>query len=226
MEKDMDAAIERAYTWVRSKPALMNPSADVTLTGTDISAHLDRAEFERHIYAKSLEELDLDNPKTLGYVYKCLGSAVWLLREAMRQLSLPNNEAQSPILRSTIFEKLTVDLIMQGGDADTNGSSACALLGAYLGFANLPAHWTMGLAHKEWLMDEIYRLAIASRIVEGKIMPKEDEKAEGPRGLMSNAELEDRWAKLMAQIATRQLEAKARIRGEGMKKKGIAGWFS
>jgi ADP-ribosylglycohydrolase len=63
----------------------------------------------------------------------------------MRKLSL----RPDPLAAATLFEELTVDLVVEGGDADTNAAAACALLGAYLGYANLPSHWTLGLAHKE-----------------------------------------------------------------------------
>jgi hypothetical protein len=78
---------------------------------------------------------------------------------------------------------------MEGGDADTNAAAACALLGAYLGFVNLPAHWTQGLAHKEWLIAKTQRLAVASGVVEGNLEPEEDEAADGGRGLMSRADI-------------------------------------
>ena len=46
---------------------------------------------------------------------------------------------------------LVVFLIMQGGDADTNGAVAGALLGCKLGSSALPPTWLKGLKHKGWL---------------------------------------------------------------------------
>ena len=40
---------------------------------------------------------------------------------------------------------------MQGGDADTNGAVAGALLGCKLGSSALPPTWLKGLKHKGWL---------------------------------------------------------------------------
>jgi ADP-ribosylglycohydrolase len=55
---------------------------------------------------------------------------------AMRALA----RRDDPISAETLFEELIVNLIMEGGDADTNAAVAGALLGAYLGYANLPSH--------------------------------------------------------------------------------------
>ena len=46
---------------------------------------------------------------------------------------------------------LVVFLILQGGDADTNGAVAGALLGCKLGSSALPPTWLKGLKHKGWL---------------------------------------------------------------------------
>ena len=42
-------------------------------------------------------------------------------------------------------------LILQAGDADTNGAVAGALLGCKLGASELPDSWRDGLKHKDWL---------------------------------------------------------------------------
>ncbi|KAF2821258.1 hypothetical protein CC86DRAFT_374099 [Ophiobolus disseminans] len=139
----------------------MNPCDDNGLAEEEFKKLLDREEFDRHLYAETLEELELDEDDKIGYVYKRLGSGILLLRLAMRKDRIIL-EVNGPLAAESVFEDLTVDLIMEGGDADTNGAAACALLGAYLGYANLPSHWTQGLAHKEWLMVKTHRIAIAS----------------------------------------------------------------
>jgi ADP-ribosylglycohydrolase len=48
---------------------------------------------------------------------------------AMRALACRDD----PISAETLFEELIVNLIMEGGDADTNAAVAGAVLGAYLG---------------------------------------------------------------------------------------------
>lgn len=181
-EKDMDAAIERAYEWVRRQPNVMNPGHRVDLTEAQVRSHLERQEFEKHVYAQTLEELQLDEYGKIGYVYKCLGSAILLLRLALRRTSRASLAVALPD-KAQLFEKLMVQLIMEGGDADTNGAAAGALLGAYLGYANLPPHWKLGLAHNEWLMTKTERLAIAVGATHGKVLTSEkDEAACGGKG--------------------------------------------
>lgn len=161
-EEGLNEAIEQAYDWVIKKPELMNPGLDPKLSEREIANLLDPKEFNRHAYAKTLEELDLDGAG-IGYVYKCLGSAILTLRLGMRATlhqTLPPKE---------LFENLITDLIMEAGDADTNAAAAGALLGAWLGYSNLPPHWAMGLAHKEWLASKITRLTKAVGIVRGPI---------------------------------------------------------
>lgn len=180
-EKDMDAAIERAYEWVRQQPDIMNPDSGNDVKEAQSQQRLDRKEFEKYVYAQTLEELQLDAYGKIGYVYKCLGSAVLLLRLAIRRTSRASI-AVGMAGKAQLFEKLMVQLIMEGGDADTNGAAAGALLGAYLGYANLPSHWKLGLAHKEWLMTKTERLAIAVGAVRGTLKQERDEAADGGQG--------------------------------------------
>ncbi|KAL1596709.1 hypothetical protein SLS59_007739 [Nothophoma quercina] len=178
-EKGMDAAIERAYDWVRSRPDLMNPGRS-ELSSAQIQAHLERRDFEKHVYAETLQQLALDEYGKIGYAYKCLGSAVLLLRLAIRRIE-KSSIAVGIVEKARLFEELMVDLIMRGGDADTNGAAAGALLGAYLGYANLPSHWKLGLAHNEWLMTKIERLSVASGVFPADLRPEKDEGAYGGR---------------------------------------------
>ncbi|KAH8702710.1 ADP-ribosylglycohydrolase-domain-containing protein [Phaeosphaeriaceae sp. PMI808] len=222
-EEAVNACIDRSYEWVKSKPELMNPGGDAELTEWSISRHLNRSELDRHIYAESFDDLKLDNHKEMGYVYKCLGSAIYLLRLAMRKVS----DTANPLALNTLFEDLTVDLIMEGGDAGTNGAAACALLGAYLGYANIPSRWTLGLAHKEWLVLKTHRLAVASGAIAGSLEPEADEATDGGKGLRSRDELEKKSAVFLEQMITRIEESKARRlkESEKDKKKGFGAWF-
>lgn len=176
--KDMDAAIERAYEWTRRQPDIMNPDPSAGLTESQIRNHLDRQEFEKHVYTETLEELRLDDQLKMGYVYKCLGAAVWSLRRAIQSISSAF-VAVGMVVRAQLFEKLIVQLITEGGDADTNGAAAGALLGAYLGYANLPSHWKLGLAHNDWLMAKVERLTIAVGVNKGTLYSEKDEAADG-----------------------------------------------
>ena len=223
--EDVNSCIERSYDWVKSQPELMNPGLDEDVSKHEIDNYLEREEFERHVFAKTLEELKLDEPAKIGYVYKCLGSALVLLRLAMGQNAVME-EACRPLATETSFEELMTDLVMQGGDADTNGAAAGALLGAYFGYAKLPSHWTLGLAHKEWLIRKTGRLAVAAGVIQGSLEPEKDEASDGGVRLMSDRELEHRWALLMADISKKINAEKEKAKKEKEKKKGIAAWFT
>ena len=51
-----------------------------------------------------------------------------------------------------------VDIIAEGGDTDTNGAVAGALMGARMGYRALPETWVTGLMNKELLEERIERL--------------------------------------------------------------------
>ncbi|PRP80675.1 hypothetical protein PROFUN_11634 [Planoprotostelium fungivorum] len=86
---------------------------------------------------QTLYNLQLDDQKSIGYTLKCFGSGLWALR-------------------STRSFKDTIDLLVrEGGDADTNGAVAGALLGAKLGYKQLPREWLESLRHKEWLEEKV-----------------------------------------------------------------------
>lgn len=103
-ESDIDAAIERSYAHVCS----VLPKK---------THQLEREYFEKHVHALSFEDLELDNRQRMGYVYKCLGSVILSLRLVMRS-------STSPLPSQSLFEEIITDLIMYGGDADTNAAVA------------------------------------------------------------------------------------------------------
>ena len=82
-------------------------------------------EMQRHAEASDLSKLELDERKTIGYTFKCLGAGLW----ALRALDASGKAS---------FQSLLNELILAGGDADTNGTVAGALLGCRLGFSQLP----------------------------------------------------------------------------------------
>lgn len=217
VESDLDKAIERAYDWVFSQPELMNPGLDTELTEWEIKRHLERPEFEKHVYAQTYDDLKLDNATSMGYVYKCLGSALLSLRLGMRAVEKAGTSSLPP---NTLFESLVTELIMEGGDADTNGSVAGALLGAYLGHTSLPPHWTNGLAHRGWLMSKISRLTRVVGVVEGAVEEDLDELPDGNRGLMTREELERRDQEFVVMVMARDKERRDREERERNKGKG------
>mmetsp|Transcript_20602 Transcript_20602/g.53242 ORF Transcript_20602/g.53242 Transcript_20602/m.53242 type:complete len:437 (-) Transcript_20602:139-1449(-) len=93
--------------------------------------------------ADALRALHLDDPHSLGYTYKCLGAGLWAFR----------SQAGS-------FEAGVRAIVAEGGDADTNGAVAGALLGCRLGFSRLPGAWVAQLAHGAWLEAHAQKLLI------------------------------------------------------------------
>ncbi|XP_022104915.1 uncharacterized protein LOC110986914 isoform X2 [Acanthaster planci] len=94
-------------------------------------------ELQFHMNA-SLSELELDDRKKIGYTFKCLGAGFWALRQSS-------------------FRDAIEAITLEGGDADTNGAVAGALLGCKLGYCKLPSSWKNELKHKEWLDDILAR---------------------------------------------------------------------
>ncbi|ORZ24457.1 ADP-ribosylglycohydrolase-domain-containing protein [Absidia repens] len=51
------------------------------------------------------------------------------------------------------FKHVLMDLVLEGGEADTNATVAGALMGVRLGYSRLPSEWVVGLKRWEWLED-------------------------------------------------------------------------
>ncbi|KFA52371.1 hypothetical protein S40293_05993 [Stachybotrys chartarum IBT 40293] len=166
VERDIGDTIERAIQWWKDyretemKDASRHHEPDLNID-----------ELMHHIKVDELSDLRLDDPYKIGYVYKCLGSGIHLLRLAMRQLEGTGSAIST---QTTMFEPLITNLIMLGGDADTNACFAGALLGAYLGYKVLPAHWRNGLVHGEWLMKKAEALSIVVGARDGTYNGAED----------------------------------------------------
>lgn len=92
------------------------------------------AEYIDKAYYNGIENLELDEPSSIGYTLKALGSALWCLFHA-------NN-----------FEEGLLRVVNEGGDADTNAAVACAMLGAKFGYTSIPQKYTDGLTRKNDLM--------------------------------------------------------------------------
>ncbi|KYQ92396.1 hypothetical protein DLAC_06368 [Tieghemostelium lacteum] len=96
-------------------------------------------EFQKHLNVEKIEDLNLDESDKIGYTYKCFGSAVYSLRQILKNGS------------KLSFRKVIDTLIRQGGDTDTNAAVAGALIGATIGYQQLPSDMLNSLPHKEWL---------------------------------------------------------------------------
>ncbi|KAK3376308.1 ADP-ribosylglycohydrolase-domain-containing protein, partial [Lasiosphaeria ovina] len=199
-EAELDACLARGTDWFLGQPGGEGNSAE------DIAAEeLDLAELQRHISsAATFDSLQLDDPPAIGYVYKTLGSGVVLLRLAIRQNAANQHALQS---RVKMFETLVTDLIMRGGDADTNACFAGALLGAYLGYKALPDHWKHGLLHGDWLLGKAEALSQVLGLKDGQYDGQQDKDTylDGGRGEVSQHEMEGRWM-VLQQTAFKKVE--------------------
>lgn len=93
-----------------------------------ITEYIDKA------FYNGIESLELDEPSSIGYTLKALGSALWCLFHA--------NDFEEGLLR----------VVNEGGDADTNAAVACAMLGAKFGYTSIPQKYTDELTRKNDLM--------------------------------------------------------------------------
>ncbi|KAI9025834.1 hypothetical protein CLU79DRAFT_66155 [Phycomyces nitens] len=79
-----------------------------------------------------------------SHVFSCLGRASYAFTRVIPKGS-----------ETEYFKRLLMDIVMQGGHADSNGSVAGALLGLRIGYSCLPSEWVVGLKRWEWLEDRI-----------------------------------------------------------------------
>lgn len=96
---------------------------------------------------RTLEQLNLDESRSIGYTFKCLASGFYGLRS-----TLP-------------FDKTLNDLIRFGGDADTNGAVCGTMYGARHGFKSLPRNWLKAMPFKKWFDKKIIRCFLQKGVV-------------------------------------------------------------
>ena len=73
--------------------------------------------------AAELSDLELDDPVARGYTLKTMGAGLWCLRQE-RDL-----------------ESVVIEVVTAGGDTDTNGAVAGAVMGATHGLDAIPQRW-------------------------------------------------------------------------------------
>ncbi|KAK2839338.1 hypothetical protein FQN49_006237 [Arthroderma sp. PD_2] len=239
-EKDLDTMLEGAYKWtdawirdVRLSKDAEREQNEGETPEADVREFLDREEFDKHVHAKTFADLQLDDSYKIGYVYKCLGSAILSLRMAMRQSRHDNNTgAGSPtaLPNSIIFENIITELTYEAGDADTNACAAGALLGSWLGYNSLPPHWRDGMDNHDWLRQKcnalIQVIGVESNVPTSKYDGKSDLDTlpDGGKGVMDERELAGRDSDMMAKYMTRHAEGvaeeKERLKAEERSKKG------
>ncbi|CAI8047878.1 Uncharacterized protein MJ1187 [Geodia barretti] len=110
---------------------------DALTFGQEKLIHKDqKKEFEKHVRAKKLKDLDLENAHTMGYTFKAAGAGFFGLRTASDFL---------PTLRKVIAE---------AGDADSNGAVCGALMGCKFGYSGLP-EGLLAFQHRAWLDTQV-----------------------------------------------------------------------
>mgnify|MGYP005989034943 FL=1 len=203
-ESDIDEVVSSAATWYSS---LRSKHCDDAARMDE--PDLDAEELHRHCRVSELSSLELDTAYKIGYVYKTLGSGIHTLRLAMRRVT----ESATPLsTRRAVFEQLITDLIMLGGDADTNACFAGALLGSYLGYSSLPDNWGDGLLHGDWLMAKSEGLCQLLGVSQGSYKGSEDGDTapDGGREFLSNNQLDEKAMTLQARMAKEETEWKVR----------------
>jgi hypothetical protein len=131
--------------------------------GTVAGAEEGKAEYLNHFIGSSYMEgaswfmetdhltfvsLELDDTENIGYVYKALGAAFRRLRVAMQVCAKDGNHE---LEYGDVLKILITELVMEGGDADTNACVAGALLGTFLGWKDSSAQWRDNLKEGVWL---------------------------------------------------------------------------
>ncbi len=74
--------------------------------------------------------LDLDETSSIGYTLRTLSAALWCY------------------WHSPSFEAGLLSVVNEGGDADTNGAIACAILGAKFGYSSIPDYYKANLYNR------------------------------------------------------------------------------
>lgn len=82
--------------------------------------------------SESISELDLDETHSIGYTLRSLAAALWCYWHA------------------NSFEEGLLGVVNEGGDADTNGAIACAILGAKYGYDAIPRYYIENLHNQEY----------------------------------------------------------------------------
>lgn len=93
----------------------------------------------------NLIDMELDKIPGIGYTLKCLGCGIWTARIINGVIEKGGKVNFAPVIYS---------IVRECGDADTNGAVAGAVLGAHLGFSQLPRDWIEAMPNWKWLMDK------------------------------------------------------------------------
>ncbi|CAG8579006.1 2067_t:CDS:2 [Funneliformis mosseae] len=137
------AVVDRYKFIVNSTPVEQQP--DGPQNSRALKTDIGEKALLQHCFPENLTALKLDESSSIGYVYKCLGSALYCFT---RNLNQQSDEGEA-------FKKIITELALEAGDSDTNATVAGALLGARIGFKKLPKSWVEGLKFNSWLEDRV-----------------------------------------------------------------------
>jgi len=87
-----------------------------------------------------LEDLELDDPDGMGYTLKAMQVGLWCLNQ-------PED-----------FEAALIRVVSMGGDTDTNGAVAGAVMGGRTGLGGIPQRWIANIHQSSRLLDLADRL--------------------------------------------------------------------
>lgn len=102
------------------------------------------AEAVRRSAVADLADLDLGEPRSMGYTVRTMTAGLWAF------------------LNATDFEGPLLQVVNAGGDTDTNGAVVGAVLGARFGARAIPDHWAESLYDRRALESLADRLWEAS----------------------------------------------------------------
>jgi ADP-ribosyl-[dinitrogen reductase] hydrolase len=103
------------------------------------------AEAVRRSATSELAELDLSEPSSMGYTVRTMTAGLWAF------------------LNASDFESTLLHVVNAGGDTDTNGAVAGAVLGARFGASAIPERWVERLPDPDRLVSLADRLWEAAR---------------------------------------------------------------
>lgn len=205
----VDASVKRDEVDDDEKQAIGSKSDKSGKESMKLDVLLNRDELYRHVKAKDFHELLLDDSMKMGYVYKSLGAAILALRRAVHDDRIENSRKEKSG-GDNIFESLITEIVMEGGDADTNACIAGALLGAWLGYTALPAHWRDGIEHHDWFLSKCEALSCTIGITDGlpgyKGSEDLDTREDGGKGLLDQEALEAREMAFMEMYLKKRAE--------------------
>jgi len=142
-EMVMGAPVSEAIAHAAERASKHDPTVHAWMLDKDI------AEFNLD---EGLDTYKKGNPfPPIGFTYKCLGAAFWALRQAQLLTPLRMSSRER-------FRRALEGVILAGGDTDTNGAVAGALLGAYLGMDGLPPVLAEGLQPRITLDTRLMKL--------------------------------------------------------------------